>query len=303
MRIQIPASTSNIGPGFDTLGLALNRYLFLSASPKDGRGKSPLITVTGNGTEHIATDEKNLVYRGMLALAEAVDASTNAFKELHLRLENGIPSCGGVGGSGAAIAGGIFLANELLKTRLTAEEMLRVAVELEGHPDNVSAALMGGLTINCFDDRELHCRSVKITAPIAVVTCSPNFQVLTQQARQILPREISLKDAVANIENVASLVAALIAGDIEALRYVTGDRLHERYRAGLIPGYEDVRKAALGAGALSFNISGSGPTVFCFATEKLDAIGAAMEKAFAAHGKMAKYEIMTIENEGARIVG
>ncbi len=304
MKIQIPASTSNIGPGFDTLGLALNRYLFLSATFGKEQGKTPAISVTGNGREHIATDAENLVYRGMLALAKATHKTPGeVFSGLQLRLENGIPSCGGLGGSGAAIAGGIFLANEMLQTKLSTEEMLRVAVELEGHPDNVSAALMGGLTINSFDDEDLHCRSIKITGPLAVVTCSPNFQVLTQQARQILPREISLRDAVVNIENVAALVAALIEGDFEALRYVTGDRLHERYRAGLIPGYEDVRKAALGAGALSFNISGSGPTVFSFATGNMQEIGEAMEKAFAAHGKMAKYDIMTIENNGARVVG
>jgi len=304
MKIQIPASTSNIGPGFDTLGLALNRYLFLSASLGNEQGKPLSISVIGNGREHIATDATNLVYRGMSALAKAADKTpSKVFHGLELRLENGIPSCGGVGGSGAAIAGGVFLANEMLQTKLSSEEMLRIAVELEGHPDNVSAALMGGLTINSFDDEDLHCRSIKITGPIAVVTCSPNFQVLTQQARQILPREISLKDAVVNIENVAALVAAFIEGDFEALRYVTGDRLHERYRAGLIPGYEDVRKAALAAGALSFNISGSGPTVFSFATENMQEIGMAMEKAFAAHGKMGKYEIMTIENTGARVVG
>ena len=304
MKVQIPASTSNLGPGFDTLGLALNRYLFVSASLGHEQAKTPAISVTGNGREHIATDARNLVYCGMLALAKAVEKPpAEVFAGLQLRLENGIPSCGGVGGSGAAIAGGIFLANEMLRTNLSTEAMLRIAVELEGHPDNVSAALMGGLTINSFDDEDLHCRSIKITGPIAVVTCSPNFQVLTHQARQILPREISLRDAVVNIENVAALVAALIEGDFEALRYVTGDRLHERYRAGLIPGYEDVRKAALGAGALSFNISGSGPTVFSFATENMQEIGEAMEKAFAAHGKMAKYEIMTIENTGARVVG
>jgi len=303
MKIKIPASTSNIGPGFDTLGLALNRYLYLTATFGDAKGTSPVVTVTGNGKEHIATDSRNLVYRGMSALAQSCDKNpSEVFRGLHLRLENGIPACGGLGGSGAAIAGGVFAANELLKAGLSTAELLDIAVELEGHPDNVSAALMGGLTVNCFDDEDLHCRSIKINAPIAVVACSPNFQVLTQQARQILPREISLKDAVVNIENVASLVAALIEGDFEALRYATEDRVHERYRAALIPGYADVRKAALNAGALSFNISGSGPTVFSFATENMESIGRAMEKAFASHGKMATYEIMTVENKGVHSV-
>jgi homoserine kinase len=126
--------------------------------------------------------------------------------------------------------------------------------------------------------------------------------VLTKQARKILPKEISLKDAVANIENVASLVAAFIAGDVEALRYATNDRLHEPYRAALIPGYNDVKKAALDAGALSFNISGAGPTVFSFATKDEKKIGDAMVKAFQTNGKPSTYEVMTVENDGARVM-
>lgn len=303
MNVRIPASTSNIGPGFDTLGLALNRYLYVSATVDEGSTSPLLISVKGKGKEHISTDRTNLVYKGMVALAkDAGKSPDDVFRGLNLRLDNDIPACGGVGGSGAAIAGGVFLANEILGTKLSRDEMLAIAVGLEGHPDNVSAALMGGLTVNCFDRGELRCRSIKITAPIAVVTCSPNFQVLTQQARQILPREIPLMDAVSNIENVAALVAALIEGDVDALRYATGDRIHEQYRSALIPGYDDVRKAALGAGALSFNISGSGPTVFSFATENIKQIGEAMEKAFAAHGKVATYEVMAVENEGAQVV-
>ena len=303
VNVKIPGSTSNIGPGFDTLGLALNRYLFLSGSTGDGESASPKITVKGKGVEHIATDKTNLVYRGMVALAEtAGDSFVRCLKGVRLQLDNEIPACGGVGGSGAAIAGGVFLANELLGAKLSTEEMLNIAVQVEGHPDNISAAMLGGLTVNCFDNGELRSRSIKIDLPIAVIACSPNFQVLTKQARQILPREVSMKDAVTNVENVATLVAALTAGDVEALRYATNDRLHEPYRASLIPGFHDVRKAALEAGALSFNISGAGPTVFAFATQNEDRIGRAMEKAFASHGKFATYDIMTIENKGARVV-
>ena len=111
-----------------------------------------------------------------------------------------------------------------------------------------------------------------------------------------------LKDAVVNIENVASLIAALMEGDVEALRYVTGDRLHEQYRATLIPGFENVKNAALDAGALSFNISGSGPTVFSFATDREKQIGEAMVNAFSARGISSTYEIMTVENEGAQVI-
>ncbi len=308
MKIKIPASTSNLGPGFDTLGLALNRYLEISGevvetnqlhADQTESENSPEIVVKGNGAEHIARDKANLVYQGMLAVAQHIGAVLPSIKIL---LNNGIPSCGGLGGSGAAISGGVFLANEILKAKLLRDEMLNIAVKIEGHPDNVSAALMGGLTINCFDNGAVRCRSVKIGAPLSVVACSPHFQVLTKQARQILPKDILLKDAVRNIENVASLVAAFIHGDIEALRYSTEDALHERYRASLIPGFDDVKKAALDAGAISFNISGAGPTVFCFTVSNENEIGKAMVKAFATHKSEASYEVMNIENEGARVI-
>ncbi len=303
MKVKIPASTSNIGPGFDTLGLALNRYLYLSVDEGNVHGSSMHISVEGNGKEHIATDETNLVYQGMAALAHCAGTSHGkSLHNIHLHIKNEIPSNGGLGGSGAAIAGGVFLANEFLHAQMSREEMLNIAVSIEGHPDNVSAAMMGGLTVNCFDKTKVHCRSIKIASTLSIVACSPNFQVLTKQARQILPKEVPLKDAVVNIENVASLIAALMEGDIEALRYVTGDRLHEQYRAALIPGFESVKDAALGAGALSFNISGSGPTVFSFATDHEKQIGDAMVNAFSARGISSTYEIMTVENEGARVI-
>lgn len=298
MTIKIPCSTSNLGPGFDTLGLALNRYLIITA--ETDRHASLRITVEGNGKEHISTDENNLVYSAMKIAAAKIGTHLPA---LHLHLKNEIPAYGGLGGSGAAIAGGVFLVNELLSGGLSREEMLNIAVGIEGHPDNVSAALMGGLTINCFDaQKQVHCRSVKIEKPLSVVTCSPHFQVQTKQARKILPQQVPLKDAVRNIENASSLVAALITSDFEALRYVTFEKLHEQYRATLIPGFDDVKNAALGAGALSFNISGAGPTVFSFALNNEKEIADAMVKAFENNGQKATSEVMKVENGGISIV-
>ncbi|MBW7888237.1 MAG: homoserine kinase [Bacteroidetes bacterium] len=294
MKIKTPCSTSNLGPGFDTLGLALNRYLILTVELNKPQTR---ITVEGNGKEHIAADETNLVYCAAKITAKKFKKNLPAF---HLHLHNEIPAYGGLGGSGAAIAGGIFLANEILQLKLSREEMLNIAVSIEGHPDNVSAALMGGLTINCFDEeRTVRCRSVKIEQPLSVITCSPHFQVQTKQARKILPQQVSLQDAVTNIENVSSLVAALICGDVDALRYATAEKLHEQYRAALIPGFNDVKKEALNAGALSFNISGAGPTVFSFARNNEKEIGEAMQRAFSSHHQHSSVEIMNIENNGA----
>lgn len=294
--IKVPCSTSNLGPGFDTLGLALNRYLYVTVT----EAAVTTISVEGNGAEHIATDDRNLVFASMRLAAQKLGKPLPAF---HLHLKNHIPAYGGLGGSGAAIAGGVFLANDLLCGNLTRADMLTIAVEIEGHPDNVSAALMGGLTVNCFDAmRKVHCRSINIDKPLSVVACSPHFQVQTKQARKILPRQVELRDAVTNIENAASLVASLMSADFESLRYVTADTLHERYRAALIPGYDDVKQAALSAGALSFNISGAGPTVFSFAVGKESEIAAAMTRAFQKNGQPSTAEIMTVENSGITAV-
>ncbi|NUN69264.1 MAG: homoserine kinase [Bacteroidetes bacterium] len=296
ISIKVPCSTSNLGPGFDTLGLALDRYLHLSAE----EAEQLRITVEGNGREHIATDATNLVHQAMVITAQKLGKPLPA---LHLHLKNGIPAYGGLGGSGAAIAGGVFLANEVLEGGLSKDDMLDVAVGIEGHPDNVSAALFGGLTINCFDaQRKVHCTSVRIGTALSVVACSPHFQVQTKEARKILPQQVPLKDAVTNIENAASLVAAMMNGNYEALRYVTAERLHEQYRATLIPGYADVKNAALEAGALSFNISGAGPTVFAFATADQQRIADAMVTAFRKNGQAATAEVMAVENTGAQLV-
>lgn len=220
IHIKIPCSTSNLGPGFDTLGLALNRYLLLSAEESNGL----IISVEGNGKDHIATDTTNLVYSAMAATAQKVKNITRSTSTYN----NGVPVYGGLGGSGAAIAGGVFLADQLLNIGLSRDKMLNIAVEIEGHPDNVSAAIFGGLTINCFDaERKVHCTSVKIDLKLSVVACSPHFQVQTKEARKILPQQVSLKDAVTSIENAASLVAAMMNGNYDALRYVTAERLHE----------------------------------------------------------------------------
>ena len=296
MTIKIPCSTSNLGPGFDTLGLALNRYLYLTVE----NAEKLSIVVEGNGKDHIATDETNLVYSSMKFTAQKLRKELPAF---HLHIKNEIPAYGGLGGSGAAIAGGVFLANELLNGGLTRDEMLNIAVGIEGHPDNVSAALYGGLTINCFDaEQKAHCRSVKIEQPLFVITCSPHFQVQTKEARKILPQLVPLKDAVTNIENAASLVAAIMNGDFDALRYVTAEKLHEQYRATLIPGFDDIKNAALNSGALSFNISGAGPTVFAFTVRNENVIAEAMLHAFEKNAQMASSEIMTIENNGATLM-
>jgi homoserine kinase len=298
-KVRVPASTSNLGPGFDVLGLALDRYLFVTA--EIGQQMPLAITVEGEGKSHITIDATNLVYRSFCAALRS--AGIDPLKEsLAFHLENNIPAYGGLGGSGAACTAGIVLADALYGLKLSQAQMLTIGLSIEGHPDNISASMLGGLTVNCYDGVELHTRSVKIDYPLTVVTCSPHFQLLTSEARKILPSVISRAEVVVNLQNVASLVAALMSGDTEVLRYATADKVHEQYRATLIPGFEDVKRSALHAGAISCNISGSGPTIFCFTLQNGDAIALEMQKAFQRVGLESSAAIMKIENHGAEIV-
>ena len=298
-KVRVPASTSNLGPGFDVLGLALDRYLVVSV--ETGQRVPLTITVEGEGKSHIALDASNLVYHSFCAALRS--AGIDPVKEcVALHLDNNIPAYGGLGGSGAACTAGILLADALYNLKLSRAQMLTIGLSIEGHPDNISASMLGGLTVNCYDGVELHTRSVKIDYPLTIVACSPHFQLLTSEARKILPSIISRAEVVVNLQNVASLVAAMMSGDVEALRYVTADKVHEQYRATLIPGFEDVRHSALHAGAISCNISGSGPTIFCFTLQNCEAIALEMERAFQRVGLESTAAIMKIENHGAAII-
>ncbi len=294
IRVILPGSTSNIGPGFDTLGLAVDRYLSLQAQPQ----RVTDITLKGYGSSSLPRDASNLVVRSMNEVLRRYGKDPSGCS---LLIDNGIPDCGGLGVSGAMIAGGVVLANELGSLGLPIETILGLATEIEGHPDNVTAALLGGLTVSSFDSGALRTRSIPVPGAVKLVVALPEFRIVTKEARSALPKTVAYGDAVSNVQNAATLVASLAAGDFQALRWATVDRLHEHVRAGLIPGFDDVKRSALEAGALAVSISGSGPSVVAFALGHGDEIGKAMTAAFARHGIGAGFAELHIENSGVRI--
>jgi homoserine kinase len=294
ITVRLPASTSNLGPGFDVLGLALSAYLHLTAEIQE----KVEISVGGFGAGEIPTDETNLVYQAACEFCKRIG---KALSGLRLHIDNQIPTNGGLGASGAAIVAGLLIANELSNTRMPKEEILQLAVGIEGHPDNVSATLFGGLTVNCLDNGRWRCRSMPISPTLKIVAVMPEFRILTSDARRVLPPKITLSDAIHNIGHTAYLVSSLQAGDFEALRSAMSDRLHEPFRAQLIPGYDKVKRAGLEQDALSVNVSGSGSTVVAYTLNNEQEIGEAMVKAFAASGVRSDYRLLTVDNEGAII--
>jgi len=271
--VRIPATTANLGPGFDCLGLALDIYNTVELS----LAVETTVQITGEGQGQLSLGPNNLILQAADRLAEQTGQQVPGW---HLRQHNEIPLARGLGSSSAAIVGGLIAANELLQADLNTKQLLEIATEIEGHPDNVAPALFGGLTACCVEAEDVCCIRLDTPRELDVGIVIPRFEVGTRQARQVLPEQVSFDDAVFNASRAACTLAALIAGRWEVLSTVMKDRLHQPHRASLIPGMEEVIAAAEEAGAHGAALSGSGPTVVAFATEQHDAILEAMVKAF-----------------------
>ena len=284
--VQVPATTANLGPGFDVLGMALGLWNEIHVHRSD----TLHIHVEGEGTNLIPRDETNLVYRAMVRLAEWV---ARPLPPVHLRLVNRIPLQGGLGSSSAAIVGGLLAAQEVLGVEVPREVLLQLAVELEGHPDNVAPALYRGLVATAVDEQGA--LAVPIPVPdMRVAVVLPRVRVSTEEARRLLPSRVRHVDAVFNVARAVLVVQALSRGDYSLLARVMADRLHEPYRRILIPGYKAVRRAALDAGAAAVAISGSGPALVAFAPDRHGEIAQAMVKAFDRVGVPARGWILPV---------
>jgi homoserine kinase len=281
VRVRIPATTANLGCGFDTFGMALGYYNYVQAEP----AKAFSLTVIGEGEKHLQTYlESNLVVR---SAAAAYELAGRPFPKLAITCENNIPLSRGMGSSSAAIVGGIYAANELMGGPLSITQMRDLAIRIEGHQDNVTAALFGGFTVSVNEGSTAYTKRIDVPSSLKVVLAVPNFRVPTKKARAIMPREVTLEDAVYNLGHAAYLALALAEGDTSGFGLMLSDRLHQPYRFSLIKGAEDVVEAAIAAGAIVCVISGSGPTMISFTEDDAilqDNIAAAMSEAFAANG-------------------
>jgi homoserine kinase len=258
VSVRTPASSANLGPGFDALGLALTMYDVLEA---EVTGDALEIRVTGEGAGGVPLDESHLVARAMDA---AFDLMAERPAGLRLTCTNAIPHGRGLGSSSAAIVGGIVLARALVDggtERLDDRAAYQLAVDLEGHPDNVAAAMFGGLTIAWLDGAAAEVQRLETSVPVTVFV--PPVAVATERARGLLPETVPHADAALNAGRAALLVAAL-TGAPERLISATEDRLHQSYRASAMPdSYKLLRQ--LRVDGVPTIISGAGPTVLAFA--------------------------------------
>ncbi len=292
IRVRVPASSANLGPGFDAVGVALRLYNTLELE----EAEAPAIEVRGEGEGTLPRAPSHLAYRAALAVVERAGRRARRPRAFRLVQHNRIPLARGLGSSAAAILGGAVAANALLGRPLDAQALLDLASEIEGHPDNAAPALLGGL-VACARTPD-GVRWTRIAAPpLAVVLAVPDLAVSTEEARRLLPSQVPFADAVFNVTRTALLVAALAAGRTDVLDEATRDRLHQPYRARLIPGLEQVFDAARRAGAHGVALSGSGPSVLAFGDAP--GIGDAMAAAFRAAGYGCRTLAVQIDTDGA----
>jgi len=254
IKIRVPATSANLGPGFDCLGLALdlwNEIAFEEAGQLKYRA-------TGEGAEKLNKGSRNLLTKSYARLFEVCGRKMNG---VHIAARNEIPMSSGLGSSAAAIVAGIFGANEMLGRPMDTNDLLKLATEIEGHPDNVAPALLGGLVVSVMKTNEIITRRYEIPE-LTVVIVKPDVEWLTKTARAVLPKSVSRADAVHNIGRAALVVDALRKGDLDLLQLVMEDRIHQPYRLRHISGGMAAYKCAKKHGAAA--LSGAGPSIIVF---------------------------------------
>jgi len=293
VHVRVPATSANLGAGFDALGLALALYNEVTATEADG----VTVALEGQGSGRLPTGGDNVVARGV---RQAYDAAARPFKGVALTCVNRIPSARGLGSSAAAWVGGLLAGNALLGGPLSREALLALAARAEGHPDNAAAALYGGLTVSCaLGDGRIATVSLPVPGTLRWIVLVPETTSSTADARAVLPDSVPHGDAVFNVQRVSLLLAGLQSGRVDVLAAALDDRLHQPYRRRFFPWMTAVIDAARAAGALGGVLSGAGPSVLAAVSGDADAVARAMEGALAAAGLRGRAHTLAVDTEGA----
>jgi homoserine kinase len=299
VRVRVPATTANLGPGFDCLGLALQLYNEIELTVAE-RGELRISVGGSAATDTIPRDRGNLVYRAAMRLFE-VAGQTSPGAVLHLTINT--PLARGLGSSASAIVGGMSAANHLLGRPLPDGELLREIVAMEGHPDNVVACLHGGLTAAIAVQSGIQYQKYAVASNVRCVLLIPGYELATAKARQAIPKSIPHRDAVFNLSRVPFVIAKLISGDLCGLADAMDDRLHQPYRKGLIRAYDVIVSEAEKAGAAAVCLSGAGPTMLAVCDKSVArTVAAAMR--FALDSIDVPCDAVVVESDygGARVI-
>ena len=296
VKMHVPATTANLGPGFDCLGLALDLWNDVEIS---FTGSALQIEIEGEGQEVLPRNQQNLIFRSIKLLVEKY--SREIPNGILIRCANRIPVASGMGSSSSAVIAGLMAANKLLELRISQNEILKAGLELEGHVDNIAACLLGGLVIVGLTLDSLVTRRISIQQ-LKTTIAFPDISLSTHQARNALPRNFKIHDIVFNISRTAMLIDSFSRGDFQFLKTAMEDRIHQPYRLELIPGAEEAMQAAIGAGADGVAISGAGPSIIAFHKNSNNEIGPAMLRAFESQKTPARLFRLSTINTGAYFV-
>jgi len=272
-RVRVPASTANLGSGFDTLGMALTLYNEVELT-EEGEGLQLVVDGEGKAVLEKA-GVQNLVVRAIQATLE--DLGTRR-PGLRVRQTNRIPLRRGLGSSAAACLGGIAAAARLAGVELSTDEILARALPFEGHPDNIAPALMGGLTASAIVEGRVVSARVPVPERLKAVVVIPSLEMTTKRAREVLPKQVPFQDAVFNLTRLALLLAGLATDRLDLLAAGSEDRLHQPYRAGLLPGMEAIIEEGRRAGALAVFLSGAGSSLLALVSGNGEEIGRRMSE-------------------------
>jgi homoserine kinase len=300
MKVRAPATSANLGAGFDTLGMALSLYNMVTVKKTLPPGEF-VSKVTGEGARELSDVKSNLIIKSYLEACASWNITEPSGFEMHS--DNVIPLSRGLGSSASAVVSGVLMANELNRAKASEAELLRVMTKIEGHPDNVAPCFLGGMTVGCWDGNDLrYVRLPSLPSDMYVVVAVPNVSVNTSEARKSLPEMVNFKDAVFNLGRSALMAAAWATGQWDMLSWGMDDRLHQQYRAKLFPGGDVImdRVRAI-PGCLGVAISGSGPSVLALSRGKPRKVAETMCRTFSEHGVESLFFVLEGNAGGARI--
>ena len=293
VKVRVPATTANLGAGFDTFGLALTLYNEFEVEEADG-----VFIESYPENEFLKNPENNLFIKVVKYLCEAEGKTFHGAK---LKQTVNIPVARGLGSSATAIVAGILTGFAVHNKPLTDEEFFKVAYLFEPHPDNLLPAWKGGLIAALKTEDKTYYSKIEFPQELKAVVVIPDFELSTELARSVLPKEIPLKDAVFNIQRVSLFIRALQEKRFDLLKVAMEDRLHQPYRKSLIPNFDKVIQYAYESGAVGASLSGAGSTMLALALDNFDKIGQAMVSAFSEADINAKYLVLDVDTEGAKV--
>ena len=296
--VDVPATTANLGPGFDCLGAALDLNNRFAMRRIEGGGERFELIIEGSEGSHLRGGPENLVYRAAQRVWKAAGLEPVA---LEARVRLAVPPARGLGSSATAIVAGLMGANALVGEPLSKEKLLELAIDIEGHPDNVVPSLLGGLCMTAKAASQ-RWRVVRCewTSTVKAVVAIPSIRLSTSEARRAMPKTIPIGDAVVNLGALTLLLQGLRTGNGDLISDGMHDRLHEPYRWPLIKGGDQVKQAAMDAGAWGCAISGAGPSVLALCAEdKGMAVSRAMVRAWEAAGVASRAPVLNVQTTGS----